>query len=288
MRASSLFLLLALTVSPAALAQKAGRDSGYVKVGTPYTVSGRLYVPADDRTLEQTGTASWYGTGFHGKRTSNGETFDENDLTAAHPTLPMPSWLKVTNLSNGRTVVVRVNDRGPFHSDRIVDVSRRAAELLGFKVNGRATVKIQRVAPPEEGEPQLIAASLAAHNEDGLPADEPPAMPSPHIEVLALPPATPEIVELASGREGPQLAQFFVQAATVGDLTRAQIIAADAGHLGAALIEPQPGTGGQLYRVRLGPYVQRRSAEAIAEQLRAAGYRDAFVLLPDSVGRPAG
>ena len=113
-----------------------GDNGGYKKVGDPYKINGETYYPKDDPSYDETGIASWYGTQFHGKRTANGETYNMNALTAAHKTLAMPSYVKVTNLRNGRSIVVRVNDRGPFAKGRIIDMSRRGAQLLGFSEAG--------------------------------------------------------------------------------------------------------------------------------------------------------
>ena len=104
-----------------------------VKLGKPYEVNGKTYYPEPDNSYDETGDASWYGPGFHGKRTASGERFDENDITAAHPTLPMPSLVRVTNLQNDESVIVRINDRGPFHSNRIIDLSKKSAQLIGIK-----------------------------------------------------------------------------------------------------------------------------------------------------------
>ena len=103
-----------------------------MKLGKPYAVDGRTYFPEYDPAYDKIGMASWYGPGFDGKYTASGEKFNQNDLTAAHPTLPMPSIVRVTNLSNGRSLIVRINDRGPFKSNRIIDLSKRAAEKLGM------------------------------------------------------------------------------------------------------------------------------------------------------------
>lgn len=124
-----------------------------VKIGKPYSVSGKTYYPAYDPTYDETGIASWYGPGFHGSSTANGEQFDTHDLTCAHPTLPMPSMVRVTNLENGKTLVVRVNDRGPFAEGRIVDLSKEAAKRLGIK--GLAKVRVQYLRDESE---QYIAA----------------------------------------------------------------------------------------------------------------------------------
>ena len=109
------------------------KGGGVYRVGAPYVVGGRTYVPQDNPHYQAEGLASWYGDDFHGRMTANGEVFDLNSISAAHPTLPLPSYVRVTNLSNGRSIIVRVNDRGPFHGDRIIDVSFRTAHLLGFQ-----------------------------------------------------------------------------------------------------------------------------------------------------------
>ncbi|MEJ0063548.1 MAG: septal ring lytic transglycosylase RlpA family protein [Alphaproteobacteria bacterium] len=113
------------------------------KVGDPYTINGVQYYPKEDFSYDKTGLASWYGPGFHHGRTANGDRFDSNELTAAHPTLPMPSLARITNLENGKSIVVRINDRGPFSGKRLIDVSRRSAELLGFAQQGTARVRVQ-------------------------------------------------------------------------------------------------------------------------------------------------
>ncbi|NBP73545.1 MAG: septal ring lytic transglycosylase RlpA family protein, partial [Alphaproteobacteria bacterium] len=114
------------------------QSEGRYKVGSPYQINGAWYYPAEDFEYSETGIASWYGPNFHGKKTANGEDYNQNDLTAAHRTLPMPSAVRVTNLENGRSLVLRINDRGPFARGRIIDVSRRGAQLLGFEKNGVA------------------------------------------------------------------------------------------------------------------------------------------------------
>ncbi len=121
------------------------KGNGRYHVGKPYVIAGITYVPKEDPHYRAVGTASWYGDAFHGRLTSNGEIFDMRALTAAHPTLPLPSYVRVTNLSTGKSLVVRVNDRGPFHSSRVIDVSSRAAELLGFRHHGTARVRVEYV-----------------------------------------------------------------------------------------------------------------------------------------------
>jgi rare lipoprotein A len=119
------------------------KPRGHYKIGAPYRINGVLYTPRLDYAYDGRGVASWYGGAFHNKLTANGERYDENELTAAHQTLPMPSVVRVTNLENGRSLILRVNDRGPFVGGRILDVSKKAAKLLGFHRQGTARVRVQ-------------------------------------------------------------------------------------------------------------------------------------------------
>jgi rare lipoprotein A len=147
------------------------KGGGTYRVGKPYIVGGRVYVPEEDTHYREEGLASWYGDDFHGRLTANGEVFDMASLTAAHPTLPMPCYARVTNLGNGKSLIVRVNDRGPYHGNRLIDVSNKAAELLEFKGNGVARVRVEYVGPaPLEGsdDRQLIATLRT-----GVPAPSP-------------------------------------------------------------------------------------------------------------------
>jgi rare lipoprotein A len=147
------------------------KGGGTYRVGKPYTVAGQVYVPEEDVNYRQEGLASWYGDDFHGRLTANGEVFDMTSLSAAHPTLPMPCYARVTNLANGKSLVVRVNDRGPYHGNRVMDVSSRAAELLEFKSNGVARVRVEYVgrAPLEGSDDRQLMATLRT----GVPAPAP-------------------------------------------------------------------------------------------------------------------
>lgn len=122
---------------------KSGKYEGIYKIGKPYTVMGQTYYPHIDEDYEEIGMASWYGSDFHNKKTSNGETYNMNDFTAAHRTLPMPSMVRITNLENGRSIKVRINDRGPFVKNRIIDVSKRVAQELKFHTQGVTKVKVE-------------------------------------------------------------------------------------------------------------------------------------------------
>lgn len=127
--------------------QPVPRGGGTAKLGQPYQIFGRWYVPRDEPNYDSSGTASWYGADAHGRPTANGEIFDMGALSAAHTTLPLPSYVTVTNIANNRTVLVRVNDRGPYVHDRLIDVSRRAAEALGFAGMGVANVRVRYAGP---------------------------------------------------------------------------------------------------------------------------------------------
>lgn len=173
---------------PAPQQQKtdAAAKPGNYKIGKPYQIEGVWYYPAEDYSYAETGIASWYGSDFHGKYTANGELYDMNDLTAAHRTLPMPSLVRVTNLDNGRSIVIRVNDRGPFARGRIIDVSRRSAQLLGFENVGTAKVRVEIMAD----ESRQIAA--LARRTPGPDDEKPTAAPVGQVAVqtLAPPPGT--------------------------------------------------------------------------------------------------
>jgi len=129
--------------SPRVASRNVPKGGGTYKLGAPYKVAGRWYVPHENPNYNVSGVASWYGADFHGRKTANGEVFDANALTAAHPTLPLPSLALVTNLDNGKSVLVRVNDRGPYVSDRIIDMSYASAKALGYVSQGRARVRVQ-------------------------------------------------------------------------------------------------------------------------------------------------
>jgi rare lipoprotein A len=138
------------------------KGGGVFKLGEPYLAGGRWYVPINDRSYDRVGLASWYGDFFHGRPTANGEIYDMNGLTAAHPTLPMPTYAAVTNLENNRTIVVRINDRGPYHDGRIIDLSHKAAQLLGLFGRGTAPVRVRYLSPaPLSGDDSYERAVLA-------------------------------------------------------------------------------------------------------------------------------
>src|ERR1700687_3433817 len=152
--------------------QTVPKGGGTFRVGKPYQVAGRTYVPEHDENYRAEGIASWYGSDFHGRLTANGEVYDKDGISAAHPTLPMPCYARVTNLANGRSIVVRVNDRGPYAKDRVIDLSSKTAELLGYKSHGVASVRVEYVGPaPLEGTDDRKL--LATLRYDGQPAPAP-------------------------------------------------------------------------------------------------------------------
>lgn len=141
--------------------RKVRKGGGRRQIGRPYKIKGRWYTPKEELGYDRKGRASWYGPNFHGRLTANGEIYDQYALTAAHPTFPLPSYARVTNLANGRSVIVRVNDRGPYHPGRVIDLSARASELLDYQQKGVADVRVQYIkqAPLHGLDHKLLAAS---------------------------------------------------------------------------------------------------------------------------------
>lgn len=225
-----------------------------VKIGQPYLVLGHWYTPADDRSYDVTGIASWYGPGFHALATASGERYDQDAISAAHKTLPLPCYVEVSNLDNGRTLVVRVNDRGPFVDGRIIDLSRRSAQLLGVDRPGTAHVRVRRVFPD-----QTVVASL-----------QPPPAPPPPVVAVAAPPPVP--VVLPASPPGT----IFIQVAAVSDQGRAEWLGGYLQQFAPSVIGRSPSG---LWRVRLGPFVTRDAATPILAQVQAAGYTDARTIV---------
>ena len=172
------------------------RPEGSYRVGRPYMVRGRPYFPTENPNYRAEGIASWYGPDFHHRRTANGETFDMHGISAAHPTMPLPSYARVSNLSNGRSVIVRVNDRGPFKGNRVIDVSGKAAELLGFRHNGLAQVRVEYVgrAPLNGSDDRMLMATLR----EGQPAPAPS-----NVMVASARPLVPEVRSPVQSAKAP-------------------------------------------------------------------------------------
>jgi rare lipoprotein A len=182
-------------------------SQGVYKVGKPYAVDGVWYYPKVDYSYVATGIASWYGPDFHHKRTANGEVFDMNEVTAAHNTLPLPSIVRVTNLENGRSLLVRVNDRGPFVNGRIIDVSRRTAQLLGFEAKGTAKVRVEIMADQS----RQLAMSMPSDSSEQPPGPVVAAAPRAEVTAEALP--VPPGVKVAPAPAGSEPAVTTASAA---------------------------------------------------------------------------
>lgn len=159
------FSMKHIASSGSVFASSVGKSKGHYKVGIPYKIKGKRYTPKERFHHKEKGIASWYGPGFHGKKTANGEIFDENGMTAAHKTLQLPCLAKVTNLNNGRTIIVRVNDRGPYAHGRILDLSKKAASELGFIKQGTARIKLEVLTAESMA---LAKASKAKRNTLGI------------------------------------------------------------------------------------------------------------------------
>jgi rare lipoprotein A len=231
-------------------------SGGAYKLGSPYQIDGRWYYPTFDPAYDEIGIASWYGDQFHGLPTANGEVFDKEALSAAHPTMPLPSLVRVTNLTNDRTLDLRVNDRGPFVGDRLIDLSQAAARELDFEHDGTTPVRVQFL--------QLAAAS-------GTPpqpsAPRSPSAPMPEVQLAS---AAPGSQCSASGR--------FIQVGAFAEPARAQRVAHQ---LEAALsipVQTQPPSEDHLVRVQLGPLVPPDQTTAALRQLRQIGYDGAFLV----------
>lgn len=255
------------------------------RVGPPYEANGRWYVPTPEPGYEQTGTASWYGAQFHGQRTASGETFDQEALTAAHPTLPIPSLVQVTNLENGREVIVRVNDRGPFVGERLIDVSRRAAEVLGFEGAGHARVHVRYLGPAPrrvnaDGTPAPASSNAppvqpAAVQEEGPRSLLPPSSVAPETELAGAPmgnaPRAPVYAAPAAGG-------YFVQVGAFSDLSNAHRVRDAVGAAGPVVVDVRRNAGGaELFRVRVGPWNSAAEADAARRELAAMGYGETIV-----------
>lgn len=271
-------------------------EEGTYKVGTPYQVDGVWYYPSENYSYVEEGIASWYGPDFHGKRTANGERYDMNALTAAHPTLPLPSVIDVTNLDNGRRVKLRINDRGPFKSKRILDVSRRAAQLLDFQNVGTARVRIE-IDPAESlnlknaliartpGEmPKIAAAPRTAIETASLApptgVPQPAAAPAPHPAARSTLPAVAERpARVANARaEIPAGTGVYIQAGAFADSGNAKRLEQQLKEFGNAFIVTVTVGAQQLYRVRLGPLQDNEGANDLLAQIKSFGYEDAQIV----------
>jgi rare lipoprotein A len=250
------------------------RGGGKYHVGQPYQVAGRWFTPKEQSNYDKVGLASWYGPQFHRRRTSNGEWFDMNYLTAAHATLPLPSYAKVSNLENGREVIVRINDRGPFVGDRIIDMSRKAAGVLGFQEQGKARVRVQYLgpAPLNDRGQQLMAMNEQLRRGNDTRVTTASLAPAP--TVLAVASDEPAQATSYAGQGG-----YFVQVGSFSDPTNAERTRTELAGAGPVEITPVSGINGELYRVRIGPLTSASRAERALEQAVSAGHLDARLVV---------
>ncbi len=252
--------------------------AGVYKLGQPYQIGGRWYYPDFDPQYDKVGLASWYGVPFHGRATANGEVFDRDALTAAHPTLPLPSIVRVTNLANRRQIDLRVNDRGPFVDDRLIDLSQRAARELGFERQGLAQVRVEFVSLAEAkgGAPPQAQTSPVA----GAP-------PRPRASVaVATASRQPRTYQIAGAAVAPtavavpatQCTDRFIQIGAFAEPERAWHTAERLFELAAGPVTTQRLASDPLLRVRIGPIADPRSAAATLAQLKRSGYAGAFIV----------
>ena len=265
------------------------------KVGAPYQINGVWYYPAADYSYDETGVASWYGEQFDRKYTANGEIFDLNELTAAHRTLPMPSIVQVTNLTNGRSLQLRVNDRGPFARGRIIDVSRRASQLLGFATNGSALVRVKimkeesiqvaELAKRNGGDTRVLVAEapsvakVEAASAIGPAPAPPPAAP---ISTMSTPPIIAELPPLPEkvGVVPPaSSARIFLQAGAFSMRDNAQRLQARIAPLGSVQVMTASVRGIEMYRVRLGPVASVEEADQLLARVVGSGYPEARIVV---------
>ena len=293
---------LALLFALASCAPRvADRSLGTYKVGTPYNIGGVWYYPKEDPFYDETGIASWYGEDFHGKQTANGELYNMQALTAAHRTLPLPTIVRVTNLENGRSNRLRVNDRGPYARGRIIDVSTRAADLLGFKQNGTARVRVQyegrgKVADPTQsadidGSPATSTTTAAPVTSVAATQLAPPPGARASAPVAAnvptAPVAMPSAMEAAWGEPDGTVTSQPVPASTrlwiqVGSFTirsNAERLATSLSRLGAAQTSQVMLNGKPMFRVRFGPFNAVEEADAMLDRVINAGQNGAQIVV---------
>lgn len=245
---------------------------GTYKVGKPYQISGKWYYPEEDYDYVETGTASWYGKDFHAKYTANGEIYDMNTLTAAHRTLPLPSIVRVTNLENGRSLVLRVNDRGPFAKNRIIDVSKRASQLLGFQTQGTAKVKVEIMAEESKAlKAALTGKSATSYASASKKSNTGKIITIPKKKVSAYTNYTPNVASAASGG-------YYVQAGSFSNMNTAENLKNQLQRYGQIKIMPADVNGSTFYRVRVGPFSEQSAADTALARIRNAGLTDATLI----------
>jgi rare lipoprotein A len=222
--------------------------------GPPYQVAGKWYVPTYEPNYDEVGIASWYGPTFHGKDSASGEVFDEMAMTAAHPTLPIPSLVRVTNLENGKSVIVRLNDRGPFVDDRIIDLSKAAGAALDMHGKGTAKVRVQYVGPAP-AEANSAPAQVVSQKRD-----------------VAVQPVAPLARPVQQQQRG-----FFLQAGSFADLGNANALRDRLRPMGPVSIAAVTVNGTEFYRVMVGPWATRDQAEEAQNRFNNAGTKTLVV-----------
>ena len=276
---------------------------GAYKVGSPYQISGVWYYPKEDTFYDETGIASWYGHDFHGNSTANGERYDMDALTAAHRTLPMPTIVRVTNLENGRSIRLRVNDRGPYARGRIIDLSRRAAQLLGFQDRGTARVRVQFEgrgevgAAPPQGDVEIASTrprdvkaapvSNVARGElappAGAAATAPRAAPqgvrfaSAGAAMAPIPDAEPDGVVTTVAV--PAKTQLWIQVGAFQSRANADRLAVRLTYVGYAQVSKTLINGRPLYRVRFGPLATVEQADSLLNKVIDKGQNGAQIVV---------
>ncbi|MGB0749767.1 MAG: septal ring lytic transglycosylase RlpA family protein [Magnetospiraceae bacterium] len=272
-----------------------GGSSAHYKVGKPYEIGGIWYTPSEDFTYDETGIASWYGRDFHGRSTANGEIYDMHAMTAAHKTLPLPSIVRVTNLENGRSVEVRVNDRGPFAHGRIIDLSYKAAQVLGFVNQGTAKVRVQNVTHKSlalargDQSPQVVEGSGIVVESDPKPKVQVAALPGPDsgdTRSDASPAGFPVEVNEVEADTTPSMlpvgpTSIFVQVGAFSQKGNADRLARK---LESLVATPQISQitrpdGLTFYRVRLGPLVSVDAADSVLAQVMNIGHPEARIVV---------
>jgi rare lipoprotein A len=260
---------------------------GHVQVGQPYQVAGRWFTPHEQPGYDKTGLASWYGEAFHRRMTSNGEWFDMDTLTAAHATLPLPSYAMVTNLENGRQVVVRINDRGPFVDTRVVDVSKRAADVLGYRNQGTAKVRVQLIGPAplnDHGE-HIMAMNEALNNGASMRqlaalSENPNARGN--IQVAdAIPPRKQieqPLQQVVMDAPADVQSAYVVRVAVFHSMENANSAFQTLAGFGPTQIIRAVGANGPLYRVQMGPLDNETDAQSALETAIASGFEDARIV----------
>lgn len=309
MMLSSALLLAACSSAPerkVATAPVNGKAT--YKVGKPYQVAGRWYYPQYDPQYEEVGTGSWYGEQFQGRLTANGEVFDKEEVSAAHPTLPLPSIVRVTNLDNGRSLKIRVNDRGPFVGTRVIDLSQAAARELGYEKTGLAhlRVKFLQIAPDAGGTPVAPDLQVAERPKNDVVqvasvdelasayagAASPTAEQERRAEAAPFRASTVEVRTALEGEQAPAVCAsggdpLFVQVGAFSDAARAQAAAHAMKGFGQPRLEPVFVRGEALLRLRVGPVTEPLAARMLLQKVKQAGNPQAFLTEADGPAKPA-